>query len=463
MSVDDKESPGQPPPEDAGRIEKVKGFLDHLHRGGKSPERPLVLKARIPDKEKEILERKFGASFYTLTGQTIEGQKNAREARGLPAFWGIVEAEDSKSLLVVPSPKIEVAYFVEPRDFFVPGSFGKDTATQEAKAVVDAKRYGLKGITQIIPDQASVFTELIFQHLVNHPGVWLFGSEYGKAQDKIFVYGRTKNPVNPSGFRVATVTTVPPSYGISIVSSIRDKGEDNTGAMRLVVAVETKSLLDRLRRGRELPESGSAINKSAEPVYPAEALSPEDLLRQQENLLRKQMYEILGRAVNPTEAEKGELREKKGLVFLPIAIPTTDAEPGTKDYRPVTVEVGFIESELFLPDSFDKPRYRALQMITDYSNALAADFPAFRAIALPVAGYIAADKEYALRNPGQVLFKRGFAWGLDNFSFPFHLPAAHLVGRLAPDDRIDFITRDPRYEYWSNQGGVPAIVKIDTK
>lgn len=199
----------------------------------------LVLKSRIPNREKKVL-KDFGASFRTLTGETIEGQKKAREEQGLPAFWYIVDAGDRERLLAVPSPRIEVAYFDKPEDFFVPGTFGKDTDTQEAMAAMDAKRYGLKGITQIVPEQASVFTELTFRHLEDHPGVWLFGPEYAKAQGKDWVYGRTKNSTNAAGSSVAYVGAAHPDSGLRVRDWLRDHGYDLVGTPRLAVAFETK-------------------------------------------------------------------------------------------------------------------------------------------------------------------------------------------------------------------------------
>lgn len=199
----------------------------------------LVLKPIIPDREKAVL-KDFGASFCTLTGETIEGQKKAREKQGLPAFWYIVDAGDRKRLLAVPSPRIEVAYFDKPEDFFVPDTFGIDTDTQEAMVASDAKRYGLEGITQIVPDQASVFTELTFRHLATHPGVWLFGPEYAKAQGKDRVHGRTKNPTTASGSNVAYVGHADPDLGLRVSDWLRDDGRDYVSSPRLVVAFETK-------------------------------------------------------------------------------------------------------------------------------------------------------------------------------------------------------------------------------
>ena len=117
---------------------------------------------------------------------------------------------------------------------------------------------------------------------------------------------------------------------------------------------KVNALVARLQKQGQLPERfGSATKLSAE------AVSPEDLLRQH-------MYDLLSRAVNPTKDEKRELGEKRGLVFLPIVTKSyrelvtanpkhylwgdrgyANVRPELRDYRPlVAVEVGFIESEL---------------------------------------------------------------------------------------------------------------------
>lgn len=234
-----REHPGSP------EVVKLDQFLDYGRNLARKTSvevrgtEQLVLKARIPDREKAVLED-FGASFYTLTGETIEGQKRARRAQGLPTFWNNVDTGDRERMLAVPSPKIEVAYFPNPENFFVPGTLGKDTDTQETMVAADAKRYGLEGITQIIPDQASVFTELTFQYLASHPGVWLFGQKYAEAQGKNWVYGRTKNPTNSSSSRVAVVGDARPDRGLRVLGWRRGHGGDGVGSPRLVVAVETK-------------------------------------------------------------------------------------------------------------------------------------------------------------------------------------------------------------------------------
>lgn len=194
--------------------------------------------------------------------------------------------------------------------------------------------------------------------------------------------------------------------------------------------------------------------------------------------LRQQMIDLLPFLVEPTDDEKRELREKRGLVFLPMTsqsyaqviaeapnhfwdkeLEYANTRPALRDFRPpVAVEVGLIEAELALPDSFRKPRATALQMIDEYSKVLATEFPGFMAIALPVTGYANADKAYAERNPGQVLFKNYFAWGLDNLSEG----DAAYAGRRVPSLR--FFVYEWRADFGrGGVGAVPAVVFVGNK
>ena len=198
-----------------------------------------------------------------------------------------------------------------------------------------------------------------------------------------------------------------------------------------------------------------------------------------ESEIRRQIYELLAHAVNPTADERRKLRARRGLVFLPVVArsylelvrahpkhyPLDERlyaynRPELKDYRPpVAVEVGFIELNLALPNSFGVPRYEALQMITDYSrDEIAADFPAFQAIGLPATGYASADETYAQRNPGQVLFKEETAWCLDNL---LDGDAAN-AGRGTSDGRFGAYGWYP-HDGNPTIGGAPAVVKIGTK
>src|SRR3972149_9020100 len=157
------------------------------------------------DQEKEALVAD-GVHILTLTGETIEGQRAAGRL-----FRYITDAGDR--LLKVPSIIAQVAFYPDPKRFFIPNSGNKDLSTQEQLAERDGQelrqRLGLKddSLVVIIPDQASTLTELIFNYLdettKKGQGVWLFGREYASAQDLDWVYGRTKNAVNESGSHVA--------------------------------------------------------------------------------------------------------------------------------------------------------------------------------------------------------------------------------------------------------------------
>lgn len=191
--------------------------------------------------------------------------------------------------------------------------------------------------------------------------------------------------------------------------------------------------------------------------------------------LRQKTYELLHFVVEPTNAEKEALRASEGLVFLPMT-PQSYAEiviedPGhfwdnEIDYvigrsalqnfvPPVAVEVGLRETDLALPDSFNKSRAVALQMIEDYSQEVEREFPGFKAIMLPVTGYTSTDRAYSRRNPGKVLFKNCFAWSLDDFS---EVRAAG-AGRCSPSGRFD-VGSWSAGSGGSNVGVVPAVVKI---
>lgn len=222
-----------------------------------------------------------------------------------------------------------------------------------------------------------------------------------------------------------------------------------------------------LRKATRALQEACALMKKETQTAEAEVASKIDL--------RKQPYELLTRVVEPSDKEKEALKVKRGLVFLPMTsqsyaqvvaedpnhfwdkeLEYANARAELRDYTPpIAVEVGLNVVELALPGSLNKPRAVALQMIEDYSQELEAEFPGFKAIMLPVTGYARADRAYAERNPGQVLFKNYFAWGLDNTS---GVDAAD-AGRFAPDDRFRVAGWDAGHGH-PCVGAVPAVVKI---
>ncbi len=190
------------------------------------------------DQEKGALI-KDGAVILSLTGETIEGQRTAGRL-----FRYVTNGGDR--LLKLPAIGTEVAFFPDPKRFFIPNSGNKDLPTQEKLAKKDGqdlrKRLGLEddSLDVIIPEQASTFTELIFKYLdeTTRKGkaVWLFGKEYASAQDLSWVYSRTKNPVNESGSYVALVGNVYPDIGVYVNFWNTDFGNDDVQVVRLVVA-----------------------------------------------------------------------------------------------------------------------------------------------------------------------------------------------------------------------------------
>jgi len=182
---------------------------------------------------------KDGAHIFSLDGETIEGQQASERL-----FWYVCDGGDR--LLKLPSIKTQVAIYTDPKRFFIPNSGNKDLETQEKLAQKDGQelreRLGLKdeGVDVIIPDQASTLTELTFKYLdettKKGKGVWLFGNEYAKAQGLIWVYGRTKNPVNESGSNVAGVGDAHPGRGVDVSDWNAGNGNDDVRVVRLVVA-----------------------------------------------------------------------------------------------------------------------------------------------------------------------------------------------------------------------------------
>lgn len=180
-----------------------------------------------------------GAVIINLTGETIEDQQASGRL-----FRFVVDGGDR--LLKLPSMETEVAFYPDPKKFFISNSGNKNLATQEALARKDSqelrKRLGLKddSLEVIIPGQASTFTELTFRYLdkttKQGKGVWLFGSEYASVQGLSWVYGRTKNPVNESGSLVALVGHARPDRGVDVSRWDRDDGHGDLRVVRLVVA-----------------------------------------------------------------------------------------------------------------------------------------------------------------------------------------------------------------------------------
>ncbi len=188
------------------------------------------------DQEKEALIRD-GAVILSLTGEAIEGQIASGR------LFGHVVVDRRDRLFKLPSLKAEVAIYPDPRRFFIPRSGNKKLPEQEELAKKDGQnlreRLSLKddSVDVIIPDQASTFTELVFQYLdrttKQGKGVWLFGRDYNNR------YGRTRNLIErpPDYSPYVAVVGHDPSYGVRIDIWHPDfLGHKDVRVVRLVVA-----------------------------------------------------------------------------------------------------------------------------------------------------------------------------------------------------------------------------------
>lgn len=184
------------------------------------------------DEEKGALI-KDGTFILSLPVETIEDEQKAKRP-----FGYVIDGGDR--LLKLPSIGTDIAFYPDPKRFFIPYSSYKDLPTQEKLAEKDGKklrkRLGLKddSLDVIIPDQASTFTALTFEYLDKTTregkGVWLFGPKYG------YFYGRTKNPIDESGYYVANVGRAVPGNGVCVDFWNRARGCSRIHVVCLIVA-----------------------------------------------------------------------------------------------------------------------------------------------------------------------------------------------------------------------------------
>ena len=199
------------------------------------------MREKFSPEEKKGLESD-GAIIYLLTGQTIEEQREARKKIGLPSFNSFVHLQ-GKELVNVPSRRTEVAIYPDPERFFVPGSFSQFTIVQDRLAKEDgdalSKKLGFNNITEIIPDEVSTVTELIFQH-ADGTGEWLLGDSYTRFTPergyRFKVHARTKNPTEREDW-LAEVSTDLSGCCLVVTAWHHYSSRDDLGVFRLVVPV----------------------------------------------------------------------------------------------------------------------------------------------------------------------------------------------------------------------------------
>lgn len=182
-------------------------------------------------KEKRAL-RKDGAVFASPFGQTLSSQIDSQKQLGQPAFYYIVYSK--AGFLNRPSGLVEVAFYPDPKRFFIPGTEGRNLKTQEAIVVKDAEetraRTKLSTVDEIIPEEAATLTGITFEYL-KQTGDWLFGPDYDH------LYGRTKNPTTEFGSNVAVVGGAIPDRGLNVGDSYLGSDFGFIRAVRLVVPI----------------------------------------------------------------------------------------------------------------------------------------------------------------------------------------------------------------------------------
>ncbi|OGG11622.1 hypothetical protein A2Z00_00995 [Candidatus Gottesmanbacteria bacterium RBG_13_45_10] len=166
-------------PDAIALAEQIQG---HLREGGSDI--PLREPITPLSKVEEVL-RADGASIYTLGDVTISNQMQIAEL-DFP-----ISNEVRELLRTRPSPRVRVAIFPNPHMFFVQDTEGKSLPTQMELVQKDVKQlrkwYGVVGIDEFIPTNASTLIELTIRHW-KETGKLLFGRDYG------FPFARTLDP-----------------------------------------------------------------------------------------------------------------------------------------------------------------------------------------------------------------------------------------------------------------------------
>lgn len=200
--------------------------------------KPLVSEFRpFTDQEKEILNN--GAVILSLDPkETIEDQRKIGRLFDDDCIKKVI-AEGGDKILKRSSAIAEIAIY--PENFFIPDSNNKSLPEQKELAKKEGeklrKKLGSKGdsLDIIIPDRASIATQMIFKYLdmMTKAGkkTWLFGPDYGQ-----HVSARTKDALDEFGIVVADVGDVDLELGVSINSWKADEGNPEIYVVRLIVA-----------------------------------------------------------------------------------------------------------------------------------------------------------------------------------------------------------------------------------
>lgn len=187
-----------------------------------SNERQGVIKS-FSKEEEEALKREGLKAIYTLTGETIQTQKDAGRK-----FWYIAPSDGGR-LLVLRSRFSQVAIDPRPDKFFLPKS-NNISLDNQLEMIAEysrklQKRLGIQTIEAIM-GEAPDYTQLAFAHL-DATSERLFGEKYD------YNFTRTKTPT--VGSDVALVGDFNADYGLIVSGWHRGRGDDDVFASPLVV------------------------------------------------------------------------------------------------------------------------------------------------------------------------------------------------------------------------------------
>lgn len=192
-------------------------------------EKDISQKCRLFTKEERGKLEINGAVILDLDGTSIADQEGAGEQFRIIIDGGL-------GFKTAHSEKMQVAIFPLEK-FFIEGSGNQDLTAQVESAKQDGmtlrKTLSLEYIDVIIPNKASILTEIIFKYR-HEKGQWLFGTNHN------YFYGRTKHLVRDDS-EVAIVGNVDhPNHGIQIRKLGINERSQFVWVVRLVVARKEK-------------------------------------------------------------------------------------------------------------------------------------------------------------------------------------------------------------------------------
>ncbi len=181
---------------------------------------------RFGEQERQAL-KKAGAIICRGTGKTLIDLKGVERK----ISWVLKKKEFKEYKIVhTPSHVGEMAFFPNPRDFFVPGSLGKTLLEQEKLVKSDSeylrKNLGVNGLEVVIPKEAATLVELAYFYF----GVkmdWLFARSYQRH------HARTKQYTDSN--HTLEVGFANKKDGLVVLESLASHRDAQTGVVRLII------------------------------------------------------------------------------------------------------------------------------------------------------------------------------------------------------------------------------------